>query len=70
MSNSNGQGSGGKIQMNSSINGMKPLNIQKAAGPTISNKEQANVVKAVLGNLAEDAFLSQLNQGETENLGT
>ncbi len=47
--------------MNSSINGMKPLNIQKATGPNINNKEQANVVKAVLGNLAEDAFLSQLN---------
>lgn len=44
--------------MNSSINGMKPLNIQKAAGPITSNKDQANVVKAVLGNLAEDAFLS------------
>jgi hypothetical protein len=47
--------------MNSSINGMKPLSMQKPADPTTSNKEQANVVKAVLGNLAEDAFHSQLN---------
>jgi hypothetical protein len=28
------------------------------------------MVKSVLGNLADDAFLSKLNQGDTENLGT
>ena len=44
--------------MNSSINGMKPLNIPKTSGPSKGNQDQPNNVKAIIGNLADDAFLS------------
>lgn len=45
--------------MNSSINGMKAMNMAKPAGPSAKmNSDQAKMVTNVLGNLADEAFLS------------